>query len=90
LGANTPLETGQIDPGLGHQGSEPGDEVERLEDMGGAIAVRRFELVTDVAIGRERQAQFRDVSGYTNLPLSGEQCAAGGAVGLRRKFTSAA
>jgi len=28
--------------------------------MGGAIAVRRLERVTDVAIGRERQALFRD------------------------------
>ena len=55
------MEAGQIDPGLGHQGGEPGDEVERFEDdMGGAIAVRRLELVTDVAIGRERQALFRD------------------------------
>ena len=31
----------QIAPGLGHQGGESGDEVQRLEDdMGGAIAVR--------------------------------------------------
>ena len=40
------MEAGQIDPGLRHQGSEPGDEVERFEDdMSGAIAVRRLELV---------------------------------------------
>ena len=36
-------------------------EIQRLEDdMGGAITVRCLELVTDVAIGRERQALFRD------------------------------
>jgi hypothetical protein len=38
------MKAGQVDPGLGHQGGEAGDEVERFEDdMGGAIAVRRLE-----------------------------------------------
>ena len=55
------IEARQVDPRLWHQGGEPGDEVQRLEDdMGGAIAVRRLELVADVAMGRERQALFRD------------------------------
>ena len=45
---------------LWHQGSETGDEVERLEDdVRGAIAVRCLELVTHLAIGGERQAFFR-------------------------------
>ena len=55
-----PIKSGQIDPGLRHQCDEPGDEVQRLEDdVGGSISVRRLELVTHVAIGRERQPLFR-------------------------------
>lgn len=41
-----PVETAEVHTRLGHQGSQPGDEVERLEDdVGGAIPVRRFEGV---------------------------------------------
>jgi len=51
------METGQIHSRLRHQGGQPGDEVQRLEDdVRGAIAVRCLELVTDVAIGGEREA----------------------------------
>jgi len=54
------MKAGQVDPGLGRQGGEAGDEVERFEDdMGGAIAVRRLELVANVAVRGERQALFR-------------------------------
>ena len=50
VGGKHAMEARQVDLGLGHQGREPGDEVERLEDdMGGAIAVRRLELVPDIA-----------------------------------------
>jgi hypothetical protein len=38
-----PVETGEIESRLGHQGRQPGDEVEGFEDdMGRAIAVRRL------------------------------------------------
>ena len=54
------VESGQIDPGLRHQCDESGDEVQRLDDdVGGSISVRRLELVTHVAMGRERQPLFR-------------------------------
>lgn len=49
------MKAGQVAPGLWHQGGETGDEVERLEDdMGGAIAIWRLELVANVAVRRER------------------------------------
>jgi hypothetical protein len=48
------VESCQVHSGLGHQGGEPGHEIQRLEDdVRGAITVRCLELVTDVAIGRE-------------------------------------
>jgi len=41
------MEAHQVDPRFWHQGRKLDDEVERLEDnMRGAIAVRRLELVT--------------------------------------------
>jgi hypothetical protein len=44
----------QVDARLWHQGGEPGDEVERLEDdMGVAVTVRRLDLVAEVAVRRE-------------------------------------
>ena len=40
------VESSKVDPRLRHQRDKPGDEVQRLEnDVRGAIAVRRFELV---------------------------------------------
>ena len=56
VGGEHTMESSQVDPGLRHQRDKPGDEVQRLEnDVRGAITVRRLELVTHVAIGRERQ-----------------------------------
>ncbi len=41
------MEAGQVDPGLGHQRSEPGNEVEGLKEyMRGAIPVRLCLLVS--------------------------------------------
>ncbi len=49
------METGQVHSGPGRQGSQAGYEVQRLEDdMGGAIPIGSFQLLADVAIGRER------------------------------------
>ncbi len=46
------VEAWEVDSRLRYQRSEFGDEVQRLEDhMGGAIAVRSFELVTHLPIG---------------------------------------
>jgi hypothetical protein len=55
-----PLESSQLDSGLGHQGDESRNKVHRLEDdVRGAIAVRRFEFVTHMAIAQLRQPLFR-------------------------------
>lgn len=44
VGGKYAVQARQVDPRLGHQGGESGDEVERLEDdMRGAIAVRCLE-----------------------------------------------
>jgi len=44
----------QVYPGFGHQGGQPGKEVEWFEeDMRRTIAVRCLQLITYVAIGRE-------------------------------------
>ena len=51
VGGENAVEAGQVDPGLGHQGDKPGDEIQRFEDdLRGAIAVRRLELVAHLAI----------------------------------------
>ncbi len=48
--------TDEVDAGFGNECREACHEVERLEDdVGGSISVRRLELVTHVAVGRERQ-----------------------------------
>ena len=53
--------TSQVYSGLRHQGGQPGNEIQRLEDdVRSAIAIQCRELVTDIAIRRERQALFRD------------------------------
>ena len=45
------VEACEVDSRLRYQRSEFGDEVQRLEDhMGGAIAVRSFELVTHLPV----------------------------------------
>jgi hypothetical protein len=52
-----PVKTGQVDFRLLHQGRQPRDAVQRLEDdVGGAVAVRGLQLVEDVAVRRARQA----------------------------------
>ena len=55
------MESCQVDPRPGHQGGKPGNEVQGLEeDVRGPVPVRRLELIADVAVGRQRQALFRD------------------------------
>jgi len=55
------VKAGQVDSRLRHQGRQPRDEVQRLEDdVRGAVAVRGLELVADVAVRRARQALLRD------------------------------
>lgn len=55
LGANT-LEADEIDPWPGHQGHQPGNKIQRLEDyVGGAIPIWRLEPIADVSVRGERQ-----------------------------------
>jgi len=55
VGSEHPVETGEVHPRLGYQGSEPGDEVERLEDdVGSAVPVRRFQGVSNIPLWCER------------------------------------
>ena len=55
------MKAGQVDAWLGHQGSQPGHEVQGVEDdMGGAVPVRCLQLVADVAVGGEGEPLFRD------------------------------
>ena len=55
------MEARQVDSGLRHQCSQPGDEIQWLEDdMRCAILVRRFQWVADVATGGERETLFSD------------------------------
>ena len=73
VGREHAVEARQVDPGLWDQRGQPGDEVQRLEDhmgravpkalatlAGQAFAVRRLQLVADVAVRGERQALLRD------------------------------
>ena len=60
VGGEDTMESSQVDSGLGHQCDKPRNEVHRFEyDVSGAIAVRRFELVTHMAITQQRQPLFR-------------------------------
>ena len=53
------VKTCQIDSGLGHQCGQLGNEIHRLEDhVGGAIAIRRFQLISNLAIIRQLQPLF--------------------------------
>ena len=54
------MKSSQVNPRLRHQRDESGDEVHRPEDdVRGAIAVRRFKLVAQLAIAQQRQPLFR-------------------------------
>jgi len=45
------VESGQVNPGLRHQGSKPSHEIQRLEDdVGSAISIRCLQLIADVAV----------------------------------------
>ena len=56
-----PVEAGEVDPGPGHQGGQPGDKIERLEDdVRRAVPIWGFQLVADISVRRERQALFRN------------------------------
>jgi len=50
------VKTCQIDSGLGHQCGQLGNKIHRLKDhVGGAIAIRRFQLISNLALIRQRQ-----------------------------------
>ena len=58
------MKPSEVDPGFGDQGDKPRDKVHRLEDdVRGAIAVRRFELVAHTAIAA-RVPQVIDISAH--------------------------
>ena len=55
------IQARQIHPRFRHQGCQPGNEVEGLEDdVRRAVSVRCLQLVPDVAVRRRREALFRD------------------------------
>ena len=54
------VETGEVDSRFGHQGRQPGDKIQRLEDDRCAVTARRLQLVADATVRGERQAFFRD------------------------------
>ena len=57
VGREEPMEAGQIHAWFGHQSGQPGNEVERLEnDVGGAVAVRGFQGVSNIPLWREGQS----------------------------------
>ena len=48
------MESDQVYSGPGHQRRQPGDEIQRLkDDVRSPIAVGRFELVANIARGRQ-------------------------------------
>ena len=50
------VETGEIDSRFGRQSGKPGNKIQRSkEDMGGAVRVRGFQLVSNLSMGRYRQ-----------------------------------
>ena len=51
---------GEVHPRLGHQRSQPGEKIQRLEQhVRGAVFVRRLQLITHNTARRERQALLR-------------------------------
>ena len=64
VGGEYAVEACQVDSGLGHQGRQPGDEIERFEDdVRGAVTVGGLQLVAHVPAWGERQALLRDRRG---------------------------
>ena len=60
VGCEKAVEPRQIHPRLGNQGGQACNEVQRLKKhMGGAITVRSFEFIANLALTRERQPLFR-------------------------------
>ena len=56
-----PVEAGEVDPRPGHQGGQPGDKIERLEDdVRRAVPIGGFQLLADISVRRERQALLRN------------------------------
>jgi hypothetical protein len=52
--------TGEIGPGPGHQGDQPGDEVLWLENhVGGTVVVGCFELIAYLTVAGQGQALGR-------------------------------
>lgn len=60
-GSKDTVETGEVHTRLWHQCSQPGNEVQRVEDhMCGPIAIGCLQFVADVAVGCEEESLFRD------------------------------
>ena len=58
-GREHPVEAGEIDPGLRHQGSQSGNKIKRLENhMGGAVSERGLEFITYFAGRRHGETLF--------------------------------
>ena len=52
--------TGEIDPRLGHQGNQSGDEVQWVENhVRGAVVVGYFELIAYLSVAGQGQALDR-------------------------------
>jgi len=61
VGREHDVKTRQINSRLRHKRCQPGDKIQWIEnDVGGAVTVWCLQLVTNVAVRRERQALFRD------------------------------
>lgn len=59
IGSEHAVESSQIDTGFGHQGSQPGNEIQRFEDhMSSPIAERSLEFVAHLASGCQGEALF--------------------------------
>ena len=59
-GRENAVEASEVDPWLGHQGSQSRDKVQRLEnDMCGAVTEWGLQLIAHLAGGCQGEASFR-------------------------------
>jgi hypothetical protein len=57
--AYTPWKRVRFTRGLGHQGGQPGDEVQRLQnDVGGAVPVRGLECIAHIPLAGQVQPGY--------------------------------
>ena len=70
VGCEHPVIPGEIDPGLGHQSGQAGDEVRRFEDhISGAVAIGRFASLLGAIAIREYLVHYAGTDFHARMTI---------------------